>query len=190
MNKQHLKFGITCGIVGILLLNCTSLVQSRLPIGRQLARDETTPTIQSIPSPKATPQVQKLPISSQVSINGKTILLEVARTSAEQSTGLMNRTELARDRGMLFVFSPPRPVSFWMKNTLIPLDMVFVSNGVVKYIGAKIQPCPADPCPGYGPEPRIDIDGVIELAGGRAAELQLKIGDRVQVVKYSAKRLK
>jgi uncharacterized protein len=110
-----------------------------------------------------------------MTINGQNILLEVARTSEEQSMGLMYRTELAANRGMLFVFSPPRAVSFWMKNTLIPLDMVFVSNGVVKYIGANIPPCKVSDCPGYGPEPKIPIDSVIELRGGRAAELRLKL---------------
>ena len=184
MNKQHLKFGITCGIVGILLLSCTQLVQSKLPSEERGSKGETTP------DPTSAPQVQKLPVTSQFSFKGQTILLEVARTSQEQSTGLMNRKELGNNQGMLFVFSPPRPVSFWMKNTLIPLDMVFVSNGVVKYIGTQILPCKADPCPTYGPEPRTDIDGVIELRGGRATELQLKVGDRVKVVKYSAKRLK
>jgi uncharacterized protein len=190
VNQKYLKSGIICGIVGILLLSCSSLVQSKSPIENRLAKGETTPTIQTIPDLKPTPQVQKLPVSSQFTINGKTVLLEVARTAQEQSTGLMNRTELANNRGMLFVFSPPRPVSFWMKNTLIPLDMVFVSNGVVKYIGNSITPCQADPCPTYGPEPRTDIDGVIELRGGRATELQIKVGDRVKVVKYSAKRRK
>jgi uncharacterized protein len=187
--KQHLKFGITCGIVGILLLSCSSLVQSKLPTENRVSKGETAPTSQTTPDPQPAPQVQKLPVSSQFSFKGQTILLEVARTSQEQSTGLMNRAELAGNRGMLFVFSPPRPVSFWMKNTLIPLDMIFVSNGVVKYIGAQILPCKQDPCPTYGP-PRTDIDGVIELRGGRAAELQLKVGDRLKVVKYSAKRLK
>jgi uncharacterized protein len=190
VNKQHLKFGITCGIVGILLLSCTSLVQSKLPVENQVSKGETAPTIQTTPDSKPAPQVQKLPITSQFSFKGQTIMLEVARTSQEQSTGLMNRTELGKDRGMLFVFSPPRPVSFWMKNTLIPLDMIFVSNGVVKYIGAQALPCKQDPCPTYGPDPRTDIDGVIELRGGRAAELQLKVGDRLKLVKYSAKRLK
>jgi uncharacterized protein len=102
----------------------------------------------------------------------------------------MYRTELAPNRGMLFVFSPPRPVSFWMKNTLIPLDMVFMSNGVVKYIGEKIPPCKGNPCPGYGPEPQTDIDGVLELPSGRAAQLRLKVGDRLKIRDYSAKRLK
>jgi uncharacterized protein len=88
-----------------------------------------------------TQQGQKLPLSARFTAQGQTILLEVARTAQEQSTGLMYRTQLAANRGMLFVFSPARPVSFWMKNTLIPLDMVFMSNGMVKYIGANIQPC-------------------------------------------------
>jgi uncharacterized protein len=147
-------------------------------------------SIQPLPDLKPIPQVQKLPLSAQLNVNGRVILLEVARTPEQQSIGLMNRKDLATDRGMLFVFSPPRPVSFWMKNTLIPLDMIFVSNGVVKHVGQQIRPCAGDPCPSYGPEPSTDIDGVIELRGGRAAELQLKVGDRLKISNYSAKRLK
>jgi uncharacterized protein len=184
VNQHHLKFGITCGLVGILLLGGAQLVQSKPPI---LPEHRSS---QSIPELKPTPLVQKLPLTAQTTINGQVILLEVARTPEQQSTGLMNRQDLAADRGMLFIFSPPRPVSFWMKNTLIPLDMVFVSNGVVKHIGQQILPCKVDPCPSYGPESRIDIDGVIELRGGRAAELRLKVGDRLKVSNYSAKRLK
>jgi uncharacterized protein len=184
VNQQHLKFGITCGIVGILLLSCAPSVLSKPPIPLEHR------SIQPLPDLKPTPLVQKLPLTAQININGRVILLEVARTPEQQSIGLMNRQDLAADRGMLFVFSPPRPVSFWMKNTLIPLDMVFVSNGVVKHIGKQILPCEGDPCPSYGPEPRTDIDGVIELRGGRAAELRLKVGDRLKVGNYSAKRLK
>jgi uncharacterized protein len=182
--KQYLKFGITWGIVGILLLSCSPSVESKPPIQIDPKSAPSTPNLQPAL------QVQKLPVSAQVTINRQTILLEVARTSQEQSTGLMNRTDLASNRGMLFVFSPPRPVSFWMKDTLIPLDMVFVSNGVVKYIGEQVLPCTADPCKIYGPEPKIDIDGVIELRAGRAAELHLKIGDRLKIRSYSAKMLK
>jgi uncharacterized protein len=145
---------------------------------------------QSEPNAKPAPQGQKLPISAQVTIGGQIISLEVARTPEEQSKGLMYRSELANNRGMLFVFAPARPVSFWMKNTLIPLDMVFMSNGVVKYIGSQILPCEGDPCASYGPEPKTDIDNVIELRGGRAAELQLKVGDRLKIRNYSAKKLK
>lgn len=172
--QHQLKFGLTCGIVGILLLGCAALVRSAPPF------------VSKQPSPPATlvecpPQPQKLPLSAQMVVSGQTILLEVARTQQEQSTGLMYRTQLPANRGMLFVFSPPRPVSFWMKNTLIPLDMVFVSNGVVKHIIAQVPPCRTITCPGYGPDPKIEIDSVIELSSGRAAELRLKVGDRLKV---------
>ena len=172
MNQNYLKFGI----IGILLFGCSFPVQSVTPVQPEL-------------DPK-TPQGQKLPVSAQTTIGGQTILLEVARTPDEQSTGLMYRTNLAADRGMLFVFAPARPVGFWMKNTLIPLDMVFVSNGVVKYISKQVPPCKADPCPSYGPESKTAIDGVIELRSGRATELRLKVGDRLEIRNYSAKRLK
>lgn len=124
---------------------------------------------------------QKLPETAQFTFNRRTIRLEVARTATEQSTGLMSRTNLPRNRGMVFVFSPPRAVRFWMKDTLIPLDMIFMSNGIVKYIGAKIPPCHADPCPNYGAATGLEIDSVIELRSGRAAQLHLKVGDRIKV---------
>jgi hypothetical protein len=120
-----------------------------------------------------------LPISALAEMAGQKISLEVARTPEEQAMGLMYRTSLAPDRGMLFAFNPPRPVSFWMKNVSIPLDMVFLRNGEVKAIAANVPPCTTTPCPSYGPE--IAIDQVIELRGGRAAELGLKVGDRVSV---------
>jgi len=183
VNQNYLKFGIAYGIVGILLLGCSFPVQSAPPI-----QPKNSPP-QSVLDPIA-PLGQKLPVSAQVTISGQTILLEVARTSEEQSTGLMYRKQLAADRGMLFVFSPPRSVGFWMKNTLIPLDMVFVSNGIVKYISQQVPPCTADPCPSYGPESNTAIDGVVELRSGRAAELRLKVGDRVEIRNYSAKKLK
>ncbi|WP_310482666.1 DUF192 domain-containing protein [Chamaesiphon sp. VAR_48_metabat_403] len=184
---QQLRF-ITCGIVGMWLFGCSLPVESAPPLP---PKNSSTPSL-STPKPTSNPATpsQKLPLSAQITINGQSILLEVARTSEEQSMGLMNRTELAANRGMLFVFSPPRAVSFWMKNTLIPLDMIFVSNGVVKHIGANIPPCKVSDCPGYGPEPKIPIDSVIELRGGRSAELRLKVGDRVKIDPYSAKMLK
>jgi uncharacterized protein len=175
VNQQQIKFGITWGIVGILLLGCTLPVRSKsLPTRKQ------TP-IQSPSDLNRTVQGQKLPETAQIIINGQSIVLEVAKTSEEQSVGLMNRTSLAKDRGMLFVFANPSPVRFWMKNTLIPLDMIFMSNGVVKYISTATPPCKADPCPSYGLDQKIAIDRVIELPSGRAAELKLKVGDRLKI---------
>lgn len=120
-----------------------------------------------------------LPISATAEMAGQQISLEVARTPQEQAMGLMYRTSLAPDRGMLFSFGWPQPVSFWMKDTKIPLDMVFLLKGEVKAIAANVPPCTKTPCPTYGPETLVDQ--VIELRGGRAAELGLKAGDRVSI---------
>lgn len=174
---------MTCGIVGILLLGCSQSVRSLTPI------QMTEPLAQSSPGITSTQKGQKLPISASVSIDKQTILLEVARTTQEQATGLMYRTDLAKDRGMLFVFNPPRPAQFWMKNTLIPLDMLFMSNGVVKYIGNNIPPCKVANCPSYGPDLSVAVDGVIELRGGRAAELKIKVGDLLKINDIQPKRV-
>lgn len=124
-------------------------------------------------------QGQNLPISAQVSIGEKIIKLEVASTAQQQALGLMYRNSLADDRGMLFPFDPPRSVNFWMKNVKINLDMIFIKDGKVVSIAANVPPCTSEPCPLYSPKQTIDT--VIELRGGRAAELGLKVGDRLTV---------
>jgi uncharacterized protein len=134
------------------------------------------------PTKAVAPLTQELPITAEIEFRGKKIQLEVARTPEQQQIGLMNRKSLEDDRGMVFLFDPPRPTRFWMKNTLISLDMVFVRNGIVKSIEADVPPCKADPCPTYG-SAVTEIDQVIELRGGRARELGLKAGDRF-VVKF------
>ena len=124
---------------------------------------------------------QMLPISAQTEIGGQIIQLEVAVTQQQQALGLMYRTELADNRGMLFPFAPARPVGFWMKNVSISLDMIFLFQGSVVAIAADVPPCPAAPCPTYGPEDRHIVDQVIELRGGRAAELGIQVGDVVTI---------
>jgi uncharacterized protein len=122
---------------------------------------------------------QNLPISAQVAIGDRILKLEVAKTVEQQAIGLMYRTSLADDRGMLFEFSPPQPVRFWMKNVAIPLDMIFIKDGKVKAIAAAVPPCNTIPCPTYGPGTLIDR--VIEVRGGRAKELGLKVGTPVNI---------
>ncbi|MCY7271710.1 MAG: DUF192 domain-containing protein [Sphingomonas bacterium] len=101
--------------------------------------------------------------------------VEVARTIEQQQTGMMNRNSLAPDRGMLFPYDPPQPVAFWMKNTLIPLDLVFIApGGKILGVEANAVPLSLDQLPSGGP-----IEAVLELAGGRAVELGLKSGDQV-----------
>ncbi|MGZ8998616.1 MAG: DUF192 domain-containing protein [Allosphingosinicella sp.] len=101
--------------------------------------------------------------------------VEVARTEEEQAQGLMYRQSLAPDRGMLFPFSPPRPASFWMKNTFIPLDIIFVrADGSIARIADNTVPQSLEQV--HVGEP---VAAVLELAGGRAAELGISDSDKV-----------
>lgn len=100
--------------------------------------------------------------------------VEVARTPAQQQAGLMFRRSLAGDRGMIFPYDPPQDVAFWMKNTLIPLDMVFIrADGTIARIAANTAPETLDTVPAGEP-----IAAVLEIRGGRAAELGIRSGDR------------
>ncbi len=101
--------------------------------------------------------------------------VEVAASPEEQAQGLMFRESLGPNRGMVFPFDPPRPASFWMKNTLIPLDMLFVrADGTIARIAANTVPHSLDP-EGVS-EP---VAAVLEIAGGRAAELGIDESARV-----------
>lgn len=123
---------------------------------------------------------QILPITATAEMKGETFELEVTETTQERSLGLMFRSALPDNRGMLFSFDPPRQTSFWMKDVPVPLDMVFLRDGVVIAIAPSAPPCAAEPCPTYGPSGEI-IDQVIELRSGRAAEIGLQPGDTVNI---------
>ncbi|MBE9112881.1 DUF192 domain-containing protein [Nodosilinea sp. LEGE 07298] len=126
------------------------------------------------------PRGQQLAVTAVTTLGGEDIFLEVATTPQQQAMGLMYRDPLPDDRGMLFPLGRPRPVSFWMKNVPVPLDMVFVYQGQIAAIAAEVPPCTAEPCPTYGPGGQL-IDQVIELRAGRAAELGLAAGDEVVI---------
>jgi len=101
--------------------------------------------------------------------------VEVARSPEEQSRGLMHRQSLAPDRGMIFPYDPPQPVGFWMKNTLIPLDMIFIrQDGTIATIAENTVPMSLELVPSVEP-----VVAVLEIAGGRSAELGIKAGDKV-----------
>lgn len=101
--------------------------------------------------------------------------VEVARSDAEQEQGLMFRRHLAPDAGMIFPFAAPRIATFWMKNTLIPLDLVFYrADGTIARIAVNATPMSLDVISSGEP-----VIGVLELAGGRTAQLGIVAGDRV-----------
>lgn len=101
--------------------------------------------------------------------------VEVAATEEQQATGLMFVENLRPNDGMVFPFVPPRPASFWMKNTLIPLDMIFVRPDCsIAKIAVNTVPQSLDP---VGTEETVAA--VLEIAGGRSVELGINEGDCV-----------
>jgi uncharacterized membrane protein (UPF0127 family) len=107
--------------------------------------------------------------------SGATYRLELARTPEEQAQGLMYRESLPERSGMLFLFGDRAPHKFWMKNTMIPLDMIWLDAlGKVLFVSADTPPCKADPCPTYGPE--TPADRVLEIAGGKAKQEGVTVG--------------
>lgn len=102
--------------------------------------------------------------------------VELADTPETLARGLMWRRELAPGHGMLFVFPEPREVAFWMRNTLIPLDMVFIKQDLtIGHIHADARPLDESGIPS-----KVPVIAVLEIAGGQAAEQGLNIGDKVE----------
>ena len=102
--------------------------------------------------------------------------VEIAADDASRERGLMNRRYMAADHGMLFEFDRDAPVAFWMKNTYIPLDMIFISRaGVVTNVVANAEPLSERVIPSGPP-----CAAVLELNGGTAAAIGLKVGDKVR----------
>lgn len=102
--------------------------------------------------------------------------VEVVDTAESRARGLMYRLELADDAGMLFDFIEERPVSFWMRHTFIPLDMIFIgADGVVRNVHANAVPHDETGIPSDGP-----VRFVLEIPGGRAAALGLVAGDTIE----------
>ena len=112
--------------------------------------------------------------------DGAAIRVELATDEATRAQGLMFRDRLAEDRGMLFFFRESGEYPFWMKNTLLPLDMIWIDDQRrVVHVAANVPPCKADPCPNYPPNAQARY--VLELAAGVAAKHHLGNG---QVLRY------
>jgi uncharacterized protein len=113
--------------------------------------------------------------------DGGSVTAELALTDAERARGLMNRETILPDQGMLFVFDGEAIHSFWMKNTLIPLDMLWLDKDRrIIHIERDVPPCRSDPCPSYGPQRPASY--VLELKGGMAAVFRLKVHDQLDFV--------
>jgi uncharacterized membrane protein (UPF0127 family) len=102
--------------------------------------------------------------------------IEIADDGAERAQGLMFRDHLAPDAGMLFDYQTEQMASFWMQNTLIPLDMIFIgADGIVKNIHVNAKPLDTTSIPSKFP-----IRFVLEIPGGRSTEIGLAVGDKME----------
>ena len=116
-------------------------------------------------------------VGLEIASDGRThrFIVEVARTPDQQARGLMFRRPLGPDEGMIFPFEMPRPASFWMRNTLIPLDMIFIrEDGTIARVAANTVPHSEESVTSGEP-----VASVLEVRGSRAAELGIGEGDRV-----------
>ncbi len=118
-------------------------------------------------------ELQPLEIATKSGV--KMFAVEMATTDAERETGLMYRKELADGRGMLFDFTPEQEVSMWMKNTYIPLDMIFIrADGRILRIAENTEPLSTRIIPSNGL-----AKGVLEVIGGTARKYGIAPGDVV-----------
>jgi uncharacterized membrane protein (UPF0127 family) len=125
------------------------------------------------PAPAQTANLQKIDIASKSGTHS--FLVEIAANDEQRARGLMYRKDLPEGRGMLFDFKREQDVGFWMKNTYIPLDMIFIrGDGTVRRIAANTEPLSERSVPAGGP-----VRYVLEVIGGTAAKLGIEPGDKV-----------
>ncbi len=130
-------------------------------------------------------QANSLAGLSQIAVTVKSkkgehvITAEIAQTEEQRQRGLMYRKGLEAGHGMLFLFDKGQQLSFWMKNTLIPLDMLFIGEDH-RIVRARemVMPCTSDPCPVYGSSQPAKF--VLEVAGGVSEQLGIAEGDEVR----------
>jgi len=131
----------------------------------------TPPPVPTQPAPTAGPRI--------VFPDNFVVHVEVAADDPTRSQGLMFRDQLAPDRGMIFLFPKSGDYPFWMKNTLIPLDMIWIDDQKrIVHVAQNVQPCKADPCPSI--PPGAPASYVLEVAAGMAARHGLATGQTLR----------
>ena len=163
-SREGVAGTIAVAVVALLLSACAP------------ASDSASGPQPAAPTPPAAKASQKPPRA--VLDDGFVIRLEIAQTPDEIAQGLMFRPSLDADRGMLFLFEVDRVPSFWMKHTMIPLDLLFLDgNGGIVDIVENAQPCASEPCPQYVPSRAVSA--VLEVGAGTAARHGLAVGDPI-----------
>jgi len=116
---------------------------------------------------------------NQVCFESNCFDVEIASTYEERSKGLMFRESLKENQGMLFIFKEENIYSFWMKNTLIPLDIIWINKDKEVIHIETAQPCESDPCPSYSP-PVLSLY-VLELNANTSKKINLNINDTIEI---------
>jgi hypothetical protein len=135
---------------------------------------QNAPVEAAAQDPRAQTGLPQVPLTIRSKNGAHRFTVEVAATPEQQEKGLMFRRSLEPDRGMIFPYQPAQEVAFWMKNTLIPLDIIYIrSDGTIVRI-VNAEPMDITPLPAGEP-----ITLVLEIGGGRAKELGIREGDLV-----------
>jgi uncharacterized membrane protein (UPF0127 family) len=142
-----------------------------------LALIVAVPAVAFVGSPitAAQPQLVMVPLTLVTATGRHSYQVEVAATPDQQEIGLMFRRAMAANHGMIFPFDPPREANFWMENTILPLDLVFIAaDRTVHRIAASAKPYSRDIIESGGM-----VAAVLELGAGEAARIGLRPGDKV-----------
>lgn len=156
----HRRWVVACAFVAVLL-GCTAQPAASL--------------ISPVTEAQSAAGLALVPVEIRSGKRIHRFTVELAATPDQQERGLMFRPRVGPNEGMIFPFSPPRPAAFWMYNTMVPLDMIFIrANGTIARIAVNTVPYSLDTVQSGEP-----VAAVLELAGGRTVELGIREGDRV-----------
>ncbi len=170
--RTSLLIVVLCGIIAVSTLAGCVTTQTGTPTN--------TNSVTTAASGSSATTASKAPTTYRVTVGNVTVYAEAADTFAEREMGLMNRTYLNEDAGMLFIFPTPQQQSFWMKNMRIPLDIVFITaDNHVLEIYASVPPCTGDPCTLYTSSAPIQY--ALEVNSGFCARNGIVSGDPVVI---------
>ena len=162
--KQTISFGLLAAVA--LIAGCSPQVAGA---GTPAAKESATPAVHPVSG------LSIVPVTVTSAGKAHVFRSELARTGPEQAKGLMFRTQIGDDEGMIFLRNPPDYAAFWMRNTVIPLDIVFIGlDHKIMNIAANAVPYDETPLPAAG----LTL-AVFEINGGLAAKLGIKPGDKV-----------
>ena len=174
-STSSLVFDFFRNLLGPVLLVWHTMRFARAPIFAILVAFVGLAACAAEGAPGAQPPLPKSPLIVEAAGGPVRFTVELADEPQETQTGMMFRQSIGELEGMLFDMGRPRTAIFWMRNTIIPLDIIFIdADGRILNIAANATPLSEEPLPSNGP-----ARGVLEIGGGRATELGIEAGDLV-----------